>query len=109
MSSINSKSKFDYSAALSRVAESRNKRSCKATKKFYHTLNNVNLSLPESTIHLRKGLDAVGMPDDIISNQFLQQYGPVQSGLVAKRSSGNGNCLFNAASIAISGKFVLVI
>ena len=100
---------YDYSAALTVFRDARRKRGKNiVTKKFFDALKVVNETLPLSLFHANL---IVVQPhaficDDVYSNELLRQHvhQDISHGRVAKTVTGNGNCLFNAASVALIGK-----
>ena len=100
---------YDYSAALTSLRDARRKRGkIIVTKKFFDTLKVVNQALPLSSFY--KDFTVVQtyacICDDKYSNELLRHHvhGDIAHGRVAKTVTGNGNCLFNAVSVALIGK-----
>ena len=97
---------FDYAASLTRVRDARNKRSrVNITKKFIETLRRENRSLPMFDVYREMQQQHSSVSDDCYSNQLLRMHcsNEASRGRVAKRVNGNGNCLFNSASVALIG------
>lgn len=97
---------FDYTASLSRVRDARNKRSrVNITKKFFDTLRRENIQLPMFDVNKSLVNSYASLRDDSYSNELLRSHAPNDSvrQLVAKSVNGNGNCLFNSASVALIG------
>ena len=98
---------FDYSAVLIVLRDARKKRGKTfLTKKFFDTLRVVNSALPLSISQLVLTHPYEAIPDHKYSNDLLELHVSldIRRGRVAKTVTGNGNCLFNSASIALVGK-----
>ena len=100
---------FDFSDALRRIRDARSKRKkVSDTKKFFDTLRHINIAMPVFDANKFSGGSQlyVSARDDDYSNALLQEHGPLDTvqGRVAKMVTGNGNCLFNSASLALIGK-----
>ena len=102
---------FDYSAALTRLRDARNKRSrASISKRFIEALRREHrdLSVFDADRIMKQPHSSV--QNDRYSNELLRDNAPrnvALQGLVAKSVNGNGNCLFNSASVALIGKEVL--
>ena len=100
---------YDYSAALTVFRDARRKKGkIIVTKSFFDTLNVVNKALPLPVFHTNLIVvqPHISICDDVYSNELLRQHvrHDIAHGRVAKTVTGNGNCLFNAASVALIGK-----
>jgi len=82
------------------------------TTKFIQTLSRENRSMPSFSIPLPATpvQQQVILQDDPYSDRLLIEYGPLEAtvGHAAKFVTGNGNCLFNSASVALIGKKIYV-
>ena len=101
---------YPYAAALSCISSARNKRGRNgATDRLFTVVRGVHQQLPAYKL---VSLDDdelarrhASIQDDITSTTILRQFGPMSEvrGCVPKRVNGDGNCLFNAASVALIG------
>ena len=96
------------------MRDSRNKRSKVniITKRFFDTLKRENKSLPMFDANRSLVRPYASLHDDRYSNEMLKRHAPNDGadvadngirGLVAKSVNGNGNCLFNSASVILIG------
>jgi len=98
------KMNFDYFNSLARISAARSKRSRSCiTKRFFDTLRRENSEIPE--FEMDRLLVSDHISDDLYSDRLLSEFGPHEVGhrRRAKKVTGNGNCLFNAASVALIG------
>ena len=102
-----SKMSYDYTAALTVLRDARRKRGkIIVTKKFFDTLKVANQALPLPSFYtdLIVAQPYACVCDDKYSNELLRHvHQDIAHGRVAKTVTGNGNCLFNAASVALIG------
>src|SRR5271155_3451636 len=103
---------YDYSVALKVLRDARRKRGkISLTKKFYDTLKVINQTLPMCLFYTNLTLVQPHefICDDSYSNELLKLHvtGDISQGRVAKTVTGNGNCLFNSASVALIGKLTV--
>ena len=97
---------FSYKAALVCLRDARSKRGRNiVTKKFIDTLKVINRELPMFDVNTPV-IDNYSQITDDYSTQLLQQ-GLVAG--VAKQVSADGNCLFNAVSVALISKNKIII
>jgi hypothetical protein len=102
-----------YKTALDMIRDARKKRGkISFTAKFFDTLKKVNRLLPSfntSYKPLRRAPPLVD--DDIYSTELMRAHAPwaVVRGRVAKWVNANGNCLFNAISLALIGKICILL
>lgn len=102
---------FDYGSALDRIRDARSKRGKVCfTKKFIDTLKKVNRVLPMFNSRVQLLQPYSETEDDRYSNYLLAQHcrPDLAQALVAKRVTGNGNCVFNSASLSLTGKEMLL-
>ena len=95
-----------YKTSLLALSSARKKRGkISLTKKFFNILKIVNQALPEFDANQSVLQPYTNTADDEYSNTLLKDYSPTEAGRgrVAKHVSGNGNCLFNSASVALIG------
>ena len=97
---------YDYFQSLRCIRDARNKRSRgNLSKKFFDTLRQENVKLPSFNRNIGLVRPYSLTPDDVYSNSILnEQVHLARDGMVAKSVTGNGNCLFNAVSLALIGK-----
>ena len=99
---------YDYRQVLNRLRDARSKRKkCIFTKRFVDTLRREHLLLPTTDLISRPSTrKPVTAADDGYSQSLLRLFGPTEAerGRVPKQVSSDGNCLFNAASVALTGK-----
>ena len=98
---------YDYANALGRLRDARCKRGVRPTKKLIEAVSKVNRSIPPFNEAVVMVQPHSATPDDTYSTLLLKDRGPadVARERVAKLVRGNGNCLFNSASVALTGKF----
>ena len=95
---------FDYKAALTCLRDARSKRGRNIfTKRFIDAVRVINREVPMFDVNAPMIQSYSSTITDIYSNELLQQHGPAGQG-VAKQVSADGNCLFNAVSVALVGK-----
>ena len=99
---------YDYRGSLCLLRDARKKRGkVELTKKFFDTLKKVNRELPTFAVWSDLPLaSTIAAKEDVYSNQVLREHAPGVAGgrRVAKLVSGNGNCLFNSASLSLIGR-----
>jgi len=97
---------FNYHRVLQQIRDARGK-SKKGTKKFIAALNRIDQAMPNycNTDFFSRDQN-LAHQDDLYSEGLLMRYGPLEEavGRAAKLVTGNGNCLFNSASVALIGK-----
>ena len=101
---------YDYVSSLSRISSARNKRGRNAaTTRLFETVTEIQKELPafklltfnDDNVAQRQAL----LQDDLISITLLETYGPfhVAREWIPKQVKGDGNCLFNSASVGLIG------
>ena len=94
-----------YKAALICLRDSRSKRGRNiVTKKFIDAVKVVNRDMPMFDASLTTASSSIAsQTTDLYSNELLKKHSLTRHG-VAKEVKGDGNCLFNAVSVALVGK-----
>ena len=94
-----------YKAALTCLRDSRSKRGRNImTKKFIDAVRIINRDMPMFDASLTTASSSfTSRTTDIYSNELLKKHSLTGHG-VAKEVTGDGNCLFNAVSVALVGK-----
>ena len=101
---------YDYKMALRRISDSRGEQqtSFATNETLINVLHQENIRIPPFTnSSIRTGTrksTLCALENDEYSNVLLSAFGPHHPGMLAKRATGNGNCLFNSASLLLSGK-----
>jgi len=100
---------FDYSKSLACISAARSKRGrISNTKKFFDTLAKENRIIP--SFDSDRSIAGENITDDLYSESLLKDYGPLDAGRgrKPKMATGNDNCLFNAASVALIGMLIVL-
>lgn len=100
---------FDYRRSLGSLRDARKKRGkIELTKKFFDALTITNREMPFYVPPTQLLHPYASIEDDTYAAMLLLTYGQREliddEGLRAKRATGNGNCLFNAVSLALIGR-----
>ena len=92
---------YNFKAALLRLTLARN-----STNTLYTAIQKESVCLPLASPRLFQSADLLNVPHDAYSNLVLQRCVDLQPqyyDYVAVATSGDGNCMFNAISMLITG------
>ena len=100
---------YDYVTSLECIKKARSKKGY-ISRKFIQILNRENIAMPNFNADVTMCRSHEHVPDDVYSQLLLMQHGPLQATVdrAPKFVSGNGNCLFNSASVALIGRTLLL-
>jgi len=100
---------FDYSESLGRLRDARTKRKrVSLPKRFFEVTREVIKAMPCLNTYAAELHEYADVENDHYSNELLRAHAPseLSQRRLAKRVTGNGNCLFNSVSVALTGKLL---